>query len=564
MKKLIAFAATLAFSTAAFGQVSSYFEAGGDLSGTWNIQKVVGVNGVAVPATLPCVATNGFSQPIPCNTTGSGAVVLNSGASPTFGNGVVLGQPASGDALNISDVQSTALVGAIPCGNMPALTGSVTSTVDTCATAYSPTPPTTTTGATLPILSTYNGTIVDWNNGSSAGYILLPTVNTLGVLPSGFQVAVINTGTVEATVCAVTTPTTATNCATTTSTVASKSTYALAPGAAAIIQSDSISGSGNYKILPMGPNGALTTQTLGTAETTQYTAPGTGTFSAPLMKMIALGFSPVGTSIPSAQGAYATTVPSGCGSNGCYSIGTVGVLADYWDTTQNQHNTGYIAAPSFIPNGTTIPTSQGIYSPASGQLGFGTNSAEAGYVDAAQNLQWSGGDIIVGTGFYTSAPLVIATSNSISAASAMNRPCTNCVGLVSDNAQGLTVDASQNLDVFNAVISKGPAPTLTFPVAGSSACQTSGSTTFATQAGTPQGGTFILSGGPTSGSCTVLVSGLPAVTGTNAGWGCDGTDITDSKAVLQAPGTPGTTSCALIFSPTNASAQITYHLWNWP
>ena len=197
---------------------------------------------------------------------------------------------------------------------------------------FPPAPPSVGSGATLVVLSSYNGTIINWNNGSSTWYGFLPTVGTLGVVESGFQVIILNTGTAEATICAVTTPSTATNCSTTTSTIGGSATIAIPPGSGVNIAADSATTS--YEAVPVGIPGNGTTETMGTNETTAYNFPGSS----------------------------ALTTFSG------------NVLAD-----------GYIKAAALIPLGATIPSGAGIYLPTTCNLGFSTNGSEAGYIDCAQN-----------------------------------------------------------------------------------------------------------------------------------------------------------------------------------
>lgn len=71
MRTLLLSALLSIASSATFAQNYGVFKPGGDLSGSWNSQTVVGVNGATLPASAGCVGTNGSKQIVSAACSGS-------------------------------------------------------------------------------------------------------------------------------------------------------------------------------------------------------------------------------------------------------------------------------------------------------------------------------------------------------------------------------------------------------------------------------------------------------------------------------------------------------------
>lgn len=279
-------------------------------------------------------------------------------------------------------------------------------------------PPRVNSTSTVAIASTDNGNVIEQTYSAGTWAASLPQSGTNGINPSGFQTVLWNFGSTEGTL----TPTT--------STINGAASAIIPPLSALQIIADA---GGNYIGLPLGSPGTSTV-TIGASTTSTYAFPGTGALSAS-------GFAPTGTACPQTgmykpsantlafctsatqagyfgpggvlvdstgmYGGYFNATGSTAPANGIYlpSAATLGFSTNStqagnigsggnlnWNFAVNA--TGNVTGAAIVPTGSTIPAGAGLYLPATGQLGFGTNGTQAGYIDAAQNLNWTNGAIL--------------------------------------------------------------------------------------------------------------------------------------------------------------------------
>jgi hypothetical protein len=237
---------------------------------------------------------------------------------------------------------------------------------------------------------------------------------------------------------------------------------------------------------------------------------------------------------------YEDTASSGCSTGTpCVAFGAGGAQAARVDGTGSITAVSKIIGASLSPQGTTIPTAQGIYSAASSPNCNGT-----------------------GSGSY-------------------------CLGLGTAGLLGAYIDKNQNLDlgVVNqtngstgqsggGIMQYGSYTSLStnFTVISSTACWVNGSTV-ATGTLTPTGGSFTLAGA-TAGNCVVQIGGnftgskLPTA---NNQWGCGGYDVSAATvaqaSVVQASTstypTGLTYSCYVRFTASGSTDTVDFFLWNW-